>query len=421
MNLYWFLLVVSSLALGSMPAETVAFGPSAGASLMLVAAWCVLIQIASRITRHAVEQGVDSLAAARMLERQLDVFRWLGLGVSVICLIGFRVASAVQTWPVFEASITLQSLVLLAPGIMVTAAVWFSEHRYGVAMGYTEASGFRVLRDFANAMVSTGGWILAPVMLMLMATDLLRWSKIVDEQSSAVVISIAGIVCVPFFVPLIIRRLWKTRPLNDADRGWVDSVLASVGMKHLPVCVWDTEMRSNNALVAGFFPGLRTMIVTDRLMNDMPRRDLAMVLLHEIAHVRHGHVWLRMLAMVPSWVAASLVSSLIASSSLVTVVTNVVAVAMTLVSLRLVAHATEYDADRYACRLALDLPAECDPPKTRQEAAERYSDSLRWVTRQERSPDRASWLHPSVSDRCERLQRWAGHESPANVAFSNLG
>ncbi len=401
-----------------MPAESVAFGPSVGASLMLVAAWCVLIHIASRTTCHAVDHGVDPLAAARMLERQLDIFRWLGLGISAICLIGFRVASAVQLWPVFEASMTLQSLVLLAPSVMITAAVWFSEQRYGVAMGYTQASGFRVIRDYINAMVSTGGWILAPVMLMLVATDLLRWSKIVDEQSSATVISITGIVCVPFFVPLIIQRLWKTRPVDKADRTWVDSVLVSAGMKHLPVCVWDTSMRSYNALVAGFVPGLRTMIVTDRLMNDMPRRDLAMVMLHEIAHVRHGHVWLRMLAMIPSWAAASLVSSFIASSPSVTVVTNVVAVAMTLISLRLVSHATEYDADRYACKLALNLPIACDPPKTRQEAADRYSISLRWVTRQERSPDRASWLHPSVSNRCEKLLRWAERESSSEQSSS---
>lgn len=407
MTLYWFLLVVSSLAIASVPAQPVELSRCLGASLMLVSAWVVLTQIVSRVARRAVSAGLQPLAAAQMLERQLDLLRWLGLPIAMVCGVGFGLAAAVQTWPVFEDSMTLQAMILLAPGLLIAASVWFSEHRYGVAMGYVEPSGLRVVRELLSSLVVSGGWILAPVLAMLLATDAVHWMGLFDEQSGAAVMAVLAIVGVPLAVPLIIRRIWTTGPVDPAHREWTQRLLSSVGMKRLPVRVWDTRMRSYNAVVAGFVPGLRSLIVTDRLFAEMPPRDLSLVVLHEVAHVRHGHVWLRMLAMIPSWLLAAAVSSWLAGSPLATVVTNLSAVAMTLLTLRWVAHATERDADRTACRMSMSLPSALDPPRTRQEAADRYCQALRWVTRQERSAGKASWLHPSVDDRCQRLQNWA--------------
>ncbi len=408
MNLYWFLLVVSALAVGSSPAEATELGRCLGASCTLVLGWVVLTQVAASTSRRAVLAGVDPLHAALMLERQLDILRWLGLVVAGVCLLGFKLASAVQTWPLFESSMTLQSIVLLAPAVLITISVWLSEHRYGVALGYTESTGLGVFKELIGSLVATGGWILAPVLALLLVTDLVRWSGWFDAQSSAALMSIIAIIGVPFLVPLIIRRVWKTSPIADSDRDWVESLMVNSGMKRLPVRVWDTSMRSYNAVVAGFLPGLRSLIVTDRLLAEMPRREMVMVLLHEISHVRRGHVWLRVLAMIPSWVAAAALSSLLPQSPVVSVVSNLIAVAITLLTLRWVAHATEHDADRLACQLSLSLPAILEPPLSEQDAADRYCRALRWVTRHERSPDKSSWLHPSVDARCAKLQRWAG-------------
>ncbi|MGV3485217.1 MAG: M48 family metalloprotease [Planctomycetaceae bacterium] len=420
MTLYWFLLVVSSLAIGSIPAEPVQWTHCVLATVMLVTAWVMLTQTVSSMTRRAVSTGFDPLAAARLLERQLDILRWLGLPVTALCWVGFGLAPAVRTWPLFESSMTLQSLVLLTPGLVITASVWLSEHRYGVALGYAEAGCWRATREMAKALVATGGWILAPVLAMLVATDVVRLSGWFNEQTAAAMIAVVAVVGVPIAVPLIVRRIWTTRPIDEVHRQWTEPLLASVGMKPLPIKVWDTGMRSYNAVVAGFLPGLRSMIVTDRLFQEMAPRELSLVLLHEIAHIRHGHVWIRMLAMVPSWIAAAAISSSFSSSSLVTVATNLAAVATTLVTLRWVAHATERDADRTACRLAMQLPIELDPPRSEQDAADRFCQALRWVTRNERSPEKSSWLHPSVDDRCAHLQNWVrlspGFEHPVDDA-----
>lgn len=419
MTLYWFILVVSALAFGSLPAEDVPLGRCLGATMMLVAAWVVLAQTASSAARRAVAAGSDELDAAHRLERQLDALRWLGLAVSAVCLIGFRLAAAVKTWPGFESSMMLQTLVLLAPGLVITASTWISEHRYGVAMGYVKSSGLRTINELVSGLIATGGWILIPVFAILLGTDLLRYSAWFDEQSAAAIISIFTIVCIPLLLPVIIGKAWKTRPLTGAGVAWIERLLGSCGIKRLPVRVWDTGMKSYNAVVAGFFPGLRSLIVTDRLLAEMPRQDLAMVMLHEIAHVRRHHIWLRMLVLLPSWAGVGLVSAMFSSTPMITVASNLVAVVATLLSLRWIAHATEYDADRWACVRSLNLPAELQPPCDYQAAADRYSQALRWVTRQEHSPGKASWLHPSVDDRCDRLQNWAIASEAATSMTAN--
>lgn len=413
MTLYWFLLVVSSLAIASVPAESVELSRCVGASSMLVMGWMLLIHVVSRMVHRAVLAGLDPTVAARTLERQLDGLRWLGLLVAGVCGAGFGLAAAVKTWPVFESSMTLQASALLTPGLLITASVWLSEHGYGVAMGYTRRRGWRACRDLLRELIASGGWILAPVLVMLLATDAVRWAGLFDEQSSAAVTAVLAMIAVPLTVPLIVRRIWKTRTVDPVHRDWTARLLASAGMKRLPMRVWDTQMRSYNAVVAGFVPGLRWMVVTDRLFSEMSPRDLSMVMLHEVAHVRRGHVWLRMLAMIPSWLVAAILTQSFAASPLVAVVTNLIAIAATLLTLRWVAHATERDADRVACRMSMSLPSELDPPRTEQEAAHRYCQSLRWVTRRDPSPGKASWLHPSVDDRCARLQSWAeAHATP---------
>jgi Zn-dependent protease with chaperone function len=418
MALYWFLLVVTALAVGSVPAQASDRGQALVASFMLVAGWCLLIQTVGRTTRRASVDRVDRvepLEAARLLERQLDILRWMGLLVAAVCFLAFRLAATIQTWPFVGPSMALRALVLLCPGIAITASAWLCEHRYGVAMGYAERKGIAaVAKDLAQSLVASGAWIVFPVLLILIGTDLFRWSGWFDERSSAMVTSFLAIVCIPLVLPFVICRVWHTIPIVDTKHAWIMSLLKHVGTKRLPVRHWDTGMSSYNAVVAGFLPGLRSLIVTDRLLDELPRRELTMVLLHEIAHVRRWHVWLRVLAMGPSWIVGVGVSSLLPESPMNGVVTSLIALAVTLVTLRAVAHATEYDADRLACEMAMRLPAEFSPPHDAQEAVDLFAKALKWVTRYEQKPDRPSWLHPSVNARCQRLEAW-GHRQVSSI------
>jgi Zn-dependent protease with chaperone function len=418
MTLYWFLLVVSSLAYGSIPAQSLPVPQTLGASLMLLGGWILLIQMAVSFTIRASSSQLDPYTAARMLERQLDLFRWSGLVVSAVCLLGFKLAAVIQTWPVVELSMTLQAIVLLAPGLSITAAVWIAEHRYGVAMGYTVWKGIDSIRELLRSLIVSGGWIMLPVFAILLVTDLIRVTGYADDSVATGITAVFSLLCIPLVVPLIIRYVWQTRPIDEGDRQWVQAIAASAGMKTLRVRVWDTQMKSSNALIAGFVPGLRNLVLTDRLLQTMPRSELMLVILHEIAHVRRMHVWLRLLLMLPAWALAGLASVVLVDVPLATVTSNLIAAGLTLLSLRWVAHRTEHDADRWACERALNIPASLSPPATLQESVDRYAEALRRVTNNgvindanERAMKKSSWLHPSIEQRCIRLQQFADRTS----------
>jgi hypothetical protein len=131
-----------------------------------------------------------------------------------------------------------------------------------------------------------------------------------------------------------------------------------------------------------------------------------LIILHEIAHIRRGHIWLRMLSVVPGWLAAGAVMQWLGTEPAMILISNTAAIAATLGLLRLSAHATEFDADRVACELSMRLPIG-DRETSAQVQARLLCRSLINVTGGVEEAKRSSWLHPSVAARCERLLDWA--------------
>ena len=133
MPLYNFLLVILSLACGSLPPSEQPLLSVLGSVCGRILGWTILCWLAARMTsNYVLNEECDSVTGARLLERQLDVFRWLGLGVIVLCLAGFGLARVLERIPVVADSAFLQALTLLAPGMMLLAVPWLAEHSSGV-------------------------------------------------------------------------------------------------------------------------------------------------------------------------------------------------------------------------------------------------------------------------------------------------
>lgn len=424
MSLFLFLIVVVSLASGSVAAADVSLRQSVVASAGLILAWGMLARTIGLIALARVRSGTSAADAIRMLERQLEILRWLGLVATMMCLFVFNLAGAVQTWPVFAGSMFLQAIVLLSPGISMIALTLLAEHQFGVAMRYTSPGAWQAFRQIGSSMMRFVGWMVAPILAMLSVSDLLgrvpaEWLPWESELPSGAILGVAMILCVPVLVPLIAKRVWKTRPIVEPELGWISDLVAAAGMPRLDVRFWDTDMKSSNAVVVGFFPGLRALLLTDRLIRDLPAAQLRLIVLHEVAHIRRGHIWLRMLSVVPGWLAAGALMRWLGTEPAMILISNTSAIAATLGLLRLSAHATEYDADRVACELSLRLPigegetagrVPCgaeEAASPAQAQARQLSRTLISVTGGIKEATRSSWLHPSVAARCQRLREWA--------------
>ncbi|HBJ36608.1 MAG TPA: hypothetical protein DDZ51_18000 [Planctomycetaceae bacterium] len=425
MSSFLFLIVVISLASGSMAAADVSLRQSVVASAGLILAWGMLAKTVGLIALARVQSGTPAIDAIRMLERHLEILRWLGLVATVLCLFVFNLAGAVQTWPVFAGSMFLQAVVLLSPGMAMISLTLLAEHQFGVAMQYTSPGVWQTICQISSSMMRFVGWMVVPILAMLGVSDLFSlvpqtWMPWASELPSGLILGVAMILCVPVLVPLIAKRVWKTRPIVEPELSWIGDLVVAAGMPRLDVRFWDTNRKSANAVVVGFFPGLRSLLLTDRLIHEVPAAQLRLIVLHEIAHIRRGHIWLRMLSVVPGWLAAGAVMQWLGTEPAMILISNTAAIAATLGLLRLSAHATEFDADRVACELSMRLPTgdreaagaitnghieETRSPAQTQ--ARLLSLTLISVTGGINEAKRSTWLHPSVAARCERLLDWA--------------
>ncbi len=408
MPMYFFLLLVVSLGCGSLPPTDQPLGKILIATVGMVTAWSLLCHIAARITSNHVLAGeCTSLAGARVLEKQLEVLRWMGLGISVLCLAGFGLGRCLDSLSYVGDSMLLQSLVLLAPATIITCATWSAEHHYGVRMRYTGAG----IAGYGRAMLSgwRGGatWLVTPVLVLIAIADGVSRLPLSDSTKNLVMVGVilAGVVA---GLPWIVRYLFKQRTLAAADAVWLTELLRAAGVGRTRVICWDTGSRQYNAMVVGFVPPLRTLLISDRLLDDMPRDELAMVVLHEAAHLRRRHVPLRMLSVLPAWLAAAVLSSVCGDAAWATALGTVGGILLTTLILKSVAHRTEYDADLQACRMAESIANRVpDVPSTPWAAAETLSRALARVTADHPAAAAPTWLHPGVDQRCDFLRAYA--------------
>jgi STE24 endopeptidase len=94
-----------------------------------------------------------------------------------------------------------------------------------------------------------------------------------------------------------LSRIWNTRPLPEGPLR--DRLIAACRHSRAPVreiLVWHTGDRIVNAAVAGFVRRWRYIFLTDSLLRLLTQDQIEAVTAHEIGHIRHRHLWLRMLA-----------------------------------------------------------------------------------------------------------------------------
>jgi Zn-dependent protease with chaperone function len=405
MQLYSFLTLIVSLGCGSLPPTEASLLQSATASAALVLGWTLLCHVAARTCANQVRsEKIDPLVGSDLLEKQLTVFRWLGLGVALFCLAGFGLAGAIARIPVVESSAFLQAILLLIPGVVLTAGTWSAEHLYGVLMGYTSRGVHNYLNSMQMIFRSGIGWLLIPVLLLLGMNDAISMLPI-SERAASGINAITILLLITVGVPLLIHRLFKTKPLQETNASWVNELLSAAGVARTRAVRWETGGRTYNALVAGFIPPLRTLLISDRLIDELPRSQVAMVVLHEAAHLRRRHMPLRMLAILPAWGSGALVTRLAGDHTWAMTGGTVFGILMTLLLLKIVAYRTEHDADVQACRMAEKMAGGVpDVPATYGEAADALSAGLWRVTADQPKSRKPTWLHPGVSERVARMQ-----------------
>ncbi len=450
MSLYLFLAVVLSLASASVaPRDEIPLKQSVVASAALLLAFGLLVQSFAAVAKARIAAGEEPRAIAAGFERRLEWLRWLGLGFALVCLLGFQLAAVVPTWPIASQSLCLQAAILLTPAMVAIGLTLWSESRFTRWLAGPSPAGNDAAVRAGGSLSRCVGWLVAPILALLAVADLvalLTWAGFdppvvgaigspaigPDSAIAGITVMLSLVVVMPLFVPSIAKRVWATRAWDAQDPSWLRELAGRDRGFRVEMRVWDTGMRHANAVVVGFYPGFRLLLLTDRLIRDLPPDQLRLIVLHEFAHIRRRHIWFRLAAVIPGWGLAMLAVDQLGGSSWLHPVGYGVAIVTTLVLLRWVAHATEYDADRTACQLALldsaagphtaNIPSGDDRTSLagdRRVPAECLVSALRTVCGGTAARwRRSSWLHPSVAARCDAIRSWASE--PAVVAASDI-
>lgn len=94
------------------------------------------------------------------------------------------------------------------------------------------------------------------------------------------------------FAPLLMRFMWKTRPLTDVVlQERLEQMTKRSGTKYKDIVVWQTgSLLIANAAVAGTLHWNRRIFLTDALLQYFTDDQIETIVAHELGHIRYKHI-----------------------------------------------------------------------------------------------------------------------------------
>ncbi|CAN0472443.1 unnamed protein product, partial [Hapterophycus canaliculatus] len=185
----------------------------------------------------------------------------------------------------------------------------------------TQPKGIRNYFSSVSRMFRSGpAWLIAPTLVVMSIGDVFQLTGTEPPEPTAVMVGDHGlglalliglaVILVAMLVPYLVRWMVKKQPMDPAQISETQTWLRRCGVSThwllgMQMARWDTGGRMLNAMVAGFVRPGRLLLMSDRLLDELPRGQRLLVVMHELAHVKRWHVPLRMAAILPAWFVSS--------------------------------------------------------------------------------------------------------------------
>ncbi|MHC4404640.1 MAG: M48 family metallopeptidase [Planctomycetota bacterium] len=237
--------------------------------------------------------------------RRLHAILWLGVAGAI--LYGLDWAQLVRfNWNLRQA-ILVDELLILTPVLLPLVLSWaaFFEVDRAVRIGLAEGQPTRA-RTFGRRAYLTLharhylGLLLVPVLGLVAVQDAAELiAPGVLKTVYAAVVYVPAMVLLVVLFPCLLRGVWSTRPLEPGPlRTRLEAAARRAGLRVREILAWQTGGTAVNAAVAGFWPSLRYVFLTDGLLSRLTDEDIEAVFSHEMGHIRHRHLLLRMSALI---------------------------------------------------------------------------------------------------------------------------
>jgi STE24 endopeptidase len=236
---------------------------------------------------------------------------------------------------------------------------------------------------------------------------------------------LAGVLALFLAVPLIIPPLLGLTRLPVGElRDDLEELAKGAGIGVREIWVWPTDGLVANAAVMGVFPRLRCVMLSDALVEGLPRQQVLAVMAHELGHVAHRHLVWMLPVILSCWWIGALVGDPIAQGFYESIVrregidlaaayAEPIALARDLsiavfglIAFGFVSRRFERQADTYAVRLLSERDQSADATPA---AVGAMTGALSMVAFLNHVPvERRSWRHGSIAWRQAYLRSLSG-------------
>lgn len=427
MHLLLVVAVLAALVLAeSSPAQPVSGAPL---RLSIAVAGVALVGLFAALSSHIIARQLQADFARwpRLLRRFSQIRRVhlvLWLMVAVGTAYGLDWGQLVRFNWNLDRAFLLDDLLILAPVVLPLVLSWSAFYeveralRFGLAGGESLEAKLSSRRQYLVLHTRHYlGLLLLPVLGLLAVQDVceLLWPGLLEGRYAAAV-ALPVLVLLFLLFPVMLRCIWETWPLAEGSlRGRLRLLAQRAGLPARQILVWFTDGMMANAAVAGVAPGLRYVFLTDGLLARLDVEEVESVFAHELGHVYHRHLFLRMAAMfVP--LSLWMMFDRLAPGAMTTLqeALNSGGVALQaqgglLMILALLAYVLlvfgsysrilESQADLFACRLT--------GGKLTEESIRPFRLALEKLSEASGSRNARSWQHHSTTRRLEFLQEAA--------------
>ncbi len=205
--------------------------------------------------------------------------------------------------------LTLEAPLLLAgtlPAVLAMVLLWWAAYPADRAL-----RDLSVLDRFDQGLPVRGGptlwqyllvnirmqllFMMMPVLAILALRDVaalvFHLAGIGVSQSLEIVVALACALPVLLLAPILLVCVLSTERLPDSPlRRRLEELCRQQSLRVKNVLLWKTHSSVGNAAVMGLVPGVRYLLVTDLLLEEMPEDQVVAVFAHEIGHIKHRHL-----------------------------------------------------------------------------------------------------------------------------------
>lgn len=243
--------------------------------------------------------------------------------------------------------------------------------------------------------------------------------------------------CVFTVAPLMLRRIWRTQPLESGPvRERLETLCRRMGLRCRDILLWKSDGMMINAAVMGVIPAVRFVLLSDALLASMDDKQIEAVFGHEAGHIRRHHIPHFLLFAFVGWLGVAGLMEFLARSAIAMDApldwallgvegTGVVATMVFWgVGFGMLSRRFERQADLFGARCITPQPAQCRVPcsvhldeGTTLDAGDRvcatgaavFSSALERVAILNGIPlEERSWRHSSIGSRIRFLASVAG-------------